>query len=114
MVGVDVTWALGSPQHKESKAMATDNVITKTIVYTGAPQDADYEPTTKTIETFEVVLVPGGRSKIWRKVEITNDQYRTAYQCDRYGSFLGGCPTLDDPRTHPIGTGRLAPTNSHR
>ena len=84
---------------------------TKTIVYTGAPQAADYEPATQHLESFEAAACPGATMKMWRKVEITNDQYRTAYQCDRYGSFIGGCPTLDDPRTHPIGTGRPAPTN---
>lgn len=87
------------------------NEVTVTTVYTGAPQGADYEPSTKHIETFEAAPFPGATPKVWRKVEITNDAYRTAYQCDRYASFLGGCPTLDDPRTHPIGTGRPAPTN---
>ncbi len=88
--------------------------VTTTTVFTGAPQAADYEPTTKHVEEFECAAVVGGKLKTWRRVEITNDPYRTAYQCDRYNSFLGGCATLDDPRTHPIGTGRPAPTNSHR
>lgn len=82
-----------------------------TIVFTGAPQGADYEPTTKHIETFEAAPFPGAKPKTWRKVEITEEPYRTAYQCDRYTTFLGGCPTLDDPRIFPIGTGRPAPTN---
>ena len=86
-------------------------MTTTTIVFTGAPQGADYEPTTKHIETFEAAPFLGASVKTWRKVEITNDAYRTAYQCDRYASFLGGCPTLDDPRVRPIGTGRPAPTN---
>ncbi len=88
--------------------------ITVTIVYTGAPEAADYEPTTKHLETFEAVACPGATPMTWRKVEITNEPYRIAYQCDRYRSFLGGCPTLDDPRTHPIGTGRPAPSLSAR
>lgn len=87
----------------------TDTIVT--VVYTGAPQAADYEPTTKHVESFEHAVCPGAKLKTWRKVEITNDLYRTAYQCDRYGSFIGGCPTLDDPRTVPIGLGRMAPTN---
>jgi len=82
----------------------------KTVVFTGAPQAADYSQTTE-VETFECAAYPGGKPKAWRKVEINADLYRTAYQCDRYGSFLGGCTTLDDPRTHPIGSGRSAPTN---
>ncbi|KKW12997.1 MAG: hypothetical protein UY48_C0006G0050 [Candidatus Gottesmanbacteria bacterium GW2011_GWB1_49_7] len=82
-----------------------------TIVYIGAPQAADYEPTTKHLETFEAAPFLGAAFKTWRKVEITNDDYRTRYQRDRYRSFLGGCPTLDDPREFPIGTGRQAPSN---
>lgn len=81
-----------------------------TIVYTGAPEAADYTYAT-TIEVFECAACPDGTPKTWRKVEITEESYRVAYQCDRYRSFLGGCPTLDDPRTHPIGTGRPAPSN---
>lgn len=81
-----------------------------TIVFTGAPKAADYEYTQE-IETFECSTYPGAPVKTWRKVEITIDSWRTAYQCDRYSSFLGGCPTLDDPRTHPLGTGRPAPSN---
>ena len=84
---------------------------TTTVIYTRAPQAADYEPTTKHVETFECPVFPGGKLLTWRKVEITNDPYRTAYQCDRYGSFLGGNATLDDPREVPLGNGRLAPTN---
>ena len=84
--------------------------IQTVIVFTGAPEAADYSQS-KTLETFEAAPFPGASMKTWRKVEITEDSYRIAYQCDRYGSFLGGCPTLDDPRTHPIGTGRPAPTN---
>jgi len=84
---------------------------TTTTVFTGAPEAADYSHT-KHIETFKAEAFPGDpKPKTWRKVEITADAYRTGYQCDRYWSFLGGCPTLDDPRTHPIGTGRQAPTN---
>jgi hypothetical protein len=88
--------------------MTTDNV---TIVYTRAPQAADYEPTTVQVETFEASCFPGGKPLTWRKVAITNDPYRTAYQCDRYASFLGGWATLDDPREVPLGEGRPAPTN---
>lgn len=84
-----------------------------THVFTGAPKAADYD-TTFEVETFECAACPGATPKAWRKVAIVNDAYRTAYQCDRYGSFLGGCPTLDDPRRHPIGTGRPAPTNFGR
>lgn len=77
----------------------------KTVtVYTGAPEAADYKPHTRHLETFEA------EQKTWRVVAITNSDYCIAYQCDRYRSFLGGCPTLDDPRTHPLGTGRPAPT----
>ena len=83
----------------------------KTVVFTGAPEDADYE-TAKTLETFEHAVCPGAKLKKWRKVEIVNDFYRTAYQCDRYASFLGGLVTLDDPREVPLGTGRPAPTNT--
>ena len=90
------------------------DTITTTTVYTGAPQAADYEPTTKHVETFEVALFPGATPRTWRKVEITNDAYRTAYQCDCYCSFLGGCPTLDDPRVVPLGTGRNPPSNMTR
>lgn len=85
---------------------------TTTIIFTGAPQAADYA-TTREVEVF-CAAYPGGTLKTWRKVAVTNDRYRTAYQCDRYTSFLGGCPTLDDPRTHPIGTGRPAPSNIFR
>ena len=88
------------------------NTAGATIVFTGAPEAADYSQS-KTVETFQCAACPGAALKTWRKVEITADPYRTAYQCDRYGSFLGGHATLDDPRTHPIGTGRPAPTN-HR
>lgn len=84
----------------------------KTIVFTGAPEAADYAYTT-TLETFEAAACPGAPLKKWRKVEINIGSYQTAYQCDRYRSFLGGCPTLDDPRTHPIGTGRPAPSNRY-
>lgn len=90
----------------------SENKIATTIVFTGAPRGADYS-TTVELETFEAAPFPGATAKSWRKVAITNDAYRTAYQCDRYTSFLGGCPTLDDPRTHPIGTGRPAPSNCH-
>jgi len=83
---------------------------TTTVVYTGAPQAADYEPTTRHVETFECAVHPLAKPRTWRKVEITNDFYRTAYQCDRYRSFLGGCPTLDDPRIFPLGSGRPAPS----
>jgi hypothetical protein len=88
-----------------------DNEIKKTVVFTGAPEAADYGQTTHQ-ETFTAEAYPGDkRRKEWRKVVIEADAYRTAYQCDRYTSFLGGCPTLDDPREHPIGTGRPAPSN---
>ena len=80
------------------------------IVYTGAPEAADYAQTTH-LETFECAAFEGAPMMTWRKVSITEQLYRVAYQCDRYRSFLGGCPTLDDPRTHPVGTGRKAPTN---
>jgi len=86
---------------------------TPTIVFTGAPEAADYSKT-RTVETFECAAYPGGKMKTWRKVEISADAYRTAYQCDRYASFLGGCPTLDDPREFPIGTGRPAPSNIYK
>jgi hypothetical protein len=89
-----------------------DRTVTQTvIIFTGAPEAADYSQTTH-LETFECAACPGARPKTWRKVSITEQLYRIAYQCDRYWSFPGGCPTLDDPRTHPIGTGRPAPTNS--
>ena len=81
-----------------------------TIIYTGAPEAADYAHT-KTLETFQAAVCPGAPLKTWRKVAIEADDYRTAYQCDRYGSFLGGCPTLDDPRDIPLGCGRPAPSN---
>jgi len=81
---------------------------TTTIVFTGAPEAADYSQT-KTLETFTVTAY--GATKTWRKVEIIADSYRTAYQCDRYGSFLGGCATLDDPREVAYGRGRQAPSN---
>jgi len=82
-----------------------------TIIFTGAPEAADYAHTEHQ-EMFTAEAYPGDkRPKAWRKVAITADRYRTAYQCDRYRSFLGGCPTLDDPRTHPVDTGRPAPTN---
>ena len=84
--------------------------VQTTIVFTGAPECADYH-TSKTLEVFECAAYPGGKMKEWRKVAITNDAHRTAYQCDRYGSFLGGCPTLDDPRVVPLGRGRNAPSN---
>lgn len=84
--------------------------IQTVIVFTGAPEAADYSQA-KTIETFECAPFPGASMKTWRKVEITEELHRIAYQCDRYGSFLGDCTTLDDPRTHPIGTGRPPPTN---
>lgn len=86
--------------------------VKTTIVYTGAPQGADYEPSTRELEVFE--FEDFGRRMMCRKVAITNDAYRTAYQCDRYGSFLGGFATLDDPRKVPLGTGRPAPTNYRR
>lgn len=86
-------------------------MTTTTIVFTTAPQAADYEPTTKQVETFELAACPGAKPRTWRKVEITNDQYRTAYQCDRYGSFLGGYATLDDPRVIASGYYKPAPTN---
>lgn len=86
------------------------NISQTVIVYTGAPEAADYSQST-TVETFECTAFPGGTPKTWRKVEITENLYRIAYQCDRYTSFLGGCPTLDDPRIFPLGTGRPAPTN---
>lgn len=90
------------------------NEHSKTIVFTGAPEAADYSHTT-TLECFEHTDFPGSsKPKAWRKVEINADRYRTNYQCDRYGSFLGGCTTLDDPRTHPLGTGRQAPSNYSR
>lgn len=82
-----------------------------TIVFTTAPQAADYDPTTRHVESFDLAVFPGTTPRTWRKVEITNDAYRTAYQCDRYGSFLGGTPTLDDPRVVPVGTGRPTPSN---
>jgi len=85
-----------------------DNDRSKTIVFTGAVQAFDYSQTTE-LETFEVTEYGG--TKAWRKVEINADPYRTAYQCDRYASSLGGCPVLDDPRTHPLGTGWQAPSN---
>lgn len=80
------------------------------IVFTGAPEAADYSQTTH-LESFSCAAYPGGKEKEWRKVEITEDLYRIAYQCDRYGSFLGGCATLDDPRVVPLGEGRWAPSN---
>lgn len=80
-----------------------------TIVYTGAPEAADYEYA-KTIEHFSHAVVHGAKTKSWRKVAIDADPYRTGYQCDRYRSFLGGCPTLDDPRVVPIGMGKSAPS----
>lgn len=81
------------------------------IIYTGAPKDADYEHMTKEVEVFEAAACPGAHMKKWRKVEIDAAIAQVAYQCDRYNSFLGGCPTLDDPRIVPIGTGRQAPSN---
>ena len=92
--------------------MSSDTIET-VVVFTGAPDAADYSQS-KPLETFECPAFPGGTPKTWRKVEITEEPYRIAYQCDRYRSFLGGCPTLDDPRTHPIGTGRPAPSLSAR
>lgn len=82
-----------------------------TIVYTTAPEAADYEWLAKSVEVFEHSLFQNARPLTWRKVEITADPYRTAYQCDRYRSFLVGIVTLDDPRVWPL-TGRDAPTNS--
>ena len=87
------------------------NIVQTIIVYTGAPEAADYSQST-TVEVFEAAACPGAPMKTWRKVAITEQFYRIAYQCDRYWSFLGGCPTLDDPREFPIGTGRHAPSNS--
>lgn len=77
------------------------------IVYTMAPEAADYEYS-KTLETFEVKVF---RDQPWvfRKVEIQTDEFRTLYQCARYRSFLGGTPWLDDPREIPLGEGRPAP-----
>ena len=80
------------------------------IIYTGAPQAADYDYTVE-LEVFQHSTFTGDAPRTWRKVKITADSYHTAYQCDRYGSFIGGCPTMDDPRTHLVGTGRPAPTN---
>lgn len=91
--------------------MSTSDDRTETIVFTGAPEAADYAHTT-TVEVFDHTEY--GHTKTWRKVAIHADPYRTAYQCDRYGSFLGGCPVLDDPRMVPLGTGRNAPTNFSR
>lgn len=82
-----------------------------TTVFTTAPLAADYEPTTKHIESFEHAAVEGAKPRSWRKVEITNDEYRTAYQCDRYDSFLGGYSTLSDPRVISYGYYKPAPTN---
>lgn len=87
--------------------------VQTTIVYTGAPEAADYH-TAKTLEVFECPVFAFGAVKEWRKVAITADAYRTAYQCDRYNSFLGGLATLDDPREVPFGTGRGAPSNYYR
>ncbi len=89
--------------------MSSYNIAT-IIVFTGAPEAADYSQST-TVEVFECAPFEGAATKHWRKVEVTNEPHRMAYQCDRYASFLGGCPTLDDPRTHPVGTGRRAPSN---
>lgn len=100
-VGVDA-----DIEHAEAEAAAARLLV----VFTGAPEAADYD-TAKTVEEFECAACPGGTPMAWRKVEITAEPYRVAYQCDRYRSFLRGCPTLDDPRTHPLGTGRHAPTN---
>lgn len=86
------------------------DVMQTVIVFTGAPEAADYSQS-KTVETFDCAACPGAKPKTWRKVAITEQLYRIAYQCDRYDSFLGGCATLDDPRTHPIGSGRPPPTN---
>jgi len=80
------------------------------VVFTGAPEAADYS-TAKTVETFEASAFRGAPLKTWRKVEICNTPGRVAYQCDRYRSFLNGCPTLDDPREVDLGLGRQAPTN---
>lgn len=80
------------------------------VVFTGAPEAADYS-TAKTVETFEAAAYQGAPLKAWRKVVLTNTAGRVAYQCDRYRSFLGGCPTLDDPRVVGLGEGRQAPTN---
>jgi len=90
--------------------MSDNNTFQTIIVYTGAPEAADYSQS-KTLETFEHPVHPGAKAKTWRKVEITEEPYRIAYQCDRYHSFLGGWPTLDDPRVVPFGYGRQAPTN---
>ena len=62
-------------------------------------------------ERVTVVVFTGAPLKTWRKVVLTNTAGRVAYQCDRYRSFLGGCPTLDDPRVVGLGEGRQAPTN---
>jgi len=63
----------------------------KLIVYTQAPEAADYDTAT-TLERFEHQGHP------WRKVLLENSSYRVRYQCERYGSFLRGFPRLDDPR----------------
>ena len=99
-----------------------DAGIVTVVVFTGAPEAADYSALSwgshhpnglgaKTVETFEAAAYPGAPLKTWRKVIITNTAGRVAYQCDRYRSFLGGCPTLDDPRVVGLGEGRQAPTN---
>jgi len=87
--------------------MSDPNELVDTVVFTGAPQAADYSYTTE-LERFTV------DGKDWRKVRIQVRRYQRNYQCDRYGSFNGGCPVLDDPRTHPLGTGRPAPSNYAR
>lgn len=79
-----------------------------TIVYTMAPAAADYTHT-KELEAFSVSFL--GRDRNWRKVEIDTDSYRTAYQCDRYRSFLSGVTVLDDPRIVDLDASRQAPTN---
>ena len=83
--------------------MREDSV--KTIVYTQAPEAADYSYST-TVENFEITEY--GQTLKWRKVEVNTSLYRTRYQCGRYGSFLRGATTLDDPRLVPFGEGRWA------
>lgn len=77
----------------------------KTIIFTLAPEGADYSYAT-TLETFEAVPYCGQSAKTFRKVEINASNYQTRYQILRYGSFLGGFPTMDDPREVPYGLGR--------
>lgn len=78
-------------------------------VFTTAPEAADYAPTSRSVEEFS--LQDFVKARVWRKVEITTEAYRIAYQCDRYASFLGGSATIDDPRKVSLGDRRPAPTN---